>query len=189
MLMKARTHDSLLDLPGGRGPVMMLDVAIDADPDWDSSSGWGRLIRAAAEAAIAESGFPHLSRSERPVELSVLLTDDEQVRSLNAQWRGKDKATNVLSFPQLDAADLESAHQSGPDLMLGDLVLARGVCGREAEAKAIKLEDHAAHLVVHGTLHLLGHDHQDDESAVEMEQREVRALARLGIGDPYEGAA
>ena len=73
----------------------------------------------------------------------------------------------------------------GPELMLGDLVLAHGVCAREAEDKAISLSHHAAHLVVHGTLHLLGHDHGDDMAAEAMEAREVRALARLGIADPY----
>ena len=164
---------------------MMLDVAIEADPEWDSSSRWEPLVRSAAEAAIAESAFPQLAESERRLELSVRLADDSQVQALNAQWRGKDKPTNVLSFPQLDPSDLEAASAPGPELMLGDLVLARGTCEREAADKAIPLEDHAAHLVVHGTLHLLGYDHQDDGSAEEMESREVRALARLGIADPY----
>ena len=164
---------------------MMLDVAIEADPEWDSSTRWAGLVRTAAEAAIAESAFAKLTDCERQIELSVRLTGDDEVKALNAQWRGKDKATNVLSFPQLEPGDLETAGLSGPELMLGDLVLARGVCEREALEKAIPLEDHAAHLIVHGTLHLLGHDHHDDESAAEMESREVRALARLGIADPY----
>ena len=164
---------------------MMLEVAIEADSEWDSSTRWAPLIRTAAEAAIAESAFPQLATSERSVELSVRLTDDEQIKALNAQWRGKDKATNVLSFPQLDPQQLQNAEVSGPELMLGDLVLARGVCEREADEKAIPLEQHTAHLIVHGTLHLLGYDHQDDKSASDMESREVRALARIGIADPY----
>jgi probable rRNA maturation factor len=164
---------------------MMLDVAIQADPEWDSSSRWEALVRTAAQAAIAESGFPALAQSERQVELSVLLAADEQARALNAQWRGKDEPTNVLSFPQLERSELDSAARPGPELMLGDLVLARGVCEREAAQKRISLEDHAAHLVVHGTLHLLGHDHHDEDCAREMETREVRALARIGIADPY----
>ena len=164
---------------------MMLEVAIEADPEWDSSTGWEALVRQAAEAAIAESAFPQLASTARAVELSVRLTGDHEVRALNSQWRGKDKPTNVLSFPQLEPSQLEDAPADGPELMLGDLVLARGTCEREAEEKHIPLKDHAAHLVVHGTLHLLGYDHVDDGSAEEMESREVRALARLGIADPY----
>jgi len=164
---------------------MMLDIAIDADPEWDSSSGWESLVRKAAEAAIAESAFPQLASSPRAVELSVRLTGDDQVQALNAEWRGKDKPTNVLSFPQMEANEIATAGPEGPELMLGDLVLAREICQREAAEKVISLEDHAAHLVVHGTLHLLGYDHHDDDSADDMESREIRALARLGIADPY----
>ena len=164
---------------------MTLDIAIDADPEWDSSTRWEPLVRSAAEAAIAQSAFPKLAFGDRQVELSVRLTGDDEVRALNSQWRGKDKATNVLSFPQLGPGELERAGEAGPELILGDLVLARGVCEREAAQKAVPIEDHAAHLVVHGTLHLLGHDHQDDSSADDMEAREVRALSELGIADPY----
>ena len=82
--------------------------------------------------------------------------------------------------------ELTNADGEGPELMLGDIVLARGVCEREAAERAVPVETHATHLLVHGTLHLLGYDHLDDEEAADMESREVRALARLGIGDPYE---
>ena len=166
---------------------MMLEVAIDSDGEWDSSRPWDKLAEAAAAAAIAESAFPQLSAGARAVELSIRLTGDEEVRQLNAQWRGKDKPTNVLSFPMAAESELADAAE-GPELMLGDIVLARGVCAAEAEDKAIPIEDHASHLIVHGTLHLLGHDHGEDESAADMEAREVRALARLGIANPYEGA-
>ena len=166
---------------------MMLDIAIDADAEWDSSTGLDGLVRRAAEAAVAESAFPQLALSTRPVELSVRLTGDAEVRSLNAEWRGKNKATNVLSFPLAEEYELEAADEDGPELMLGDIVLARGVCQAEAAGKAISVEDHAAHLIVHGTLHLLGCDHRDDQEAADMEAREVRALARLGIADPYAG--
>jgi len=165
----------------------MLEIAIEADGEWDSSTGWDELARTAAAAAIAESAFPQLDGGERPVELSVRLTSDEEVRTLNAQWRGKDKATNVLSFPMAEPDQLGQAALPGPELMLGDIVLAHGVCVAEAAEKAIPLEQHAAHLMVHGTLHLLGYDHGDESCAVDMEAREVRALARLGIADPYEG--
>jgi probable rRNA maturation factor len=164
----------------------MLDISLDADADWDSSN-WAQLARKAATSAIAESAFPQLGSGPRNVELGVRLTSDDEVRALNAEWRGKDKATNVLSFPMAEADELEDASE-GPELMLGDIVLARGVCAAEAADKAISIEDHATHLMVHGTLHLLGYDHGDDETAADMEQREVRALARLGIADPYQDA-
>jgi probable rRNA maturation factor len=167
---------------------MMLEVMVEADGEWDSSSGWDRLARQAAEAAVAESAFPQLNAAARSVEISVRLTGDEEVRSLNAQWRGKDKPTNVLSFPLAEPGELEDAAAEGPELMLGDIVLAHGVCAAEAAHKAIPIEAHAAHLLVHGTLHLLGYDHHDDAAAGDMEAREVRALARLGIGDPYAEA-
>jgi probable rRNA maturation factor len=143
------------------------------------------LARSAATAAIAESAFPQLGQGERPVELSIRLAGDAEVHSLNAEWRGKDKPTNVLSFPMAEADDLQESDVPGPELMLGDIILAHGVCEREAADKAIPLDHHAAHLMVHGTLHLLGYDHMDDQGAADMEAREVRALARMGISDPY----
>ena len=165
---------------------MTLEIALDADEEWDSSRSWERLARTAAQAAIAESAFPQLAEAERPVEISVTLTGDEQVRELNARWRGKDKPTNVLSFPMADERDLSRATLAQQELLLGDIILARGVCTSEAAAKHVSVEDHAAHLIVHGTLHLLGYDHGDDRDAADMEEREVRALARLGIANPYE---
>ena len=164
---------------------MTLDIDLEADEEWDSSTDWRLLARRAAESAISESAFPQLIDSRRTVELSVRLTGDEEVRALNAQWRGKDKPTNVLSFPLAGPDEFHAANAPGPELMLGDIVLARGVCVREAEERHIPLERHATHLLVHGTLHLLGYDHQDDQSAAEMERREARALALLGIADPY----
>src|SRR5260221_7881853 len=107
---------------------MMLEIALDADEEWDSSSAWEQLARDAAEAAIAESAFPQLAASERPVEISVRLTSDQEVEALNAAWRGKDQPTNVLSFPMADARQFRSANVAGMELLLGDIVLARGVC-------------------------------------------------------------
>lgn len=167
----------------------MLEIALETDEEWDSSSGWLPLVRKAAEAAVAESAYPELARSDRPVEISVTLTSDEQVRTLNAKWRGKDKPTNVLSFPMADERDLAAANVADSELLLGDIVIARGVCEAEPADKQIRVADHAVHLVVHGTLHLLGYDHHDDRDASDMEAREVRALKRLGIANPYEVAA
>jgi probable rRNA maturation factor len=165
---------------------MMLEIALETDEEWDSSRSWPPLVRRAVEAAIAESAYAELADSQRPAEISVTLTGDEQVRALNAKWRGKDKATNVLSFPMADELDLARANVAERELLLGDIVLARGVCEREAADKAVPVEQHATHLIVHGTLHLLGCDHLRDDDAADMEAREVRALARLGIGNPYE---
>jgi probable rRNA maturation factor len=167
----------------------MLQVAIEADEEWDSSRFSEQLVRRAAEAAIAESAFPRLATSPRSVELSVRLTSNDEVRALNAKWRGKDRATNVLSFPLAEISDLSDTNIAEAELLLGDIVLAHGVCGAEAADKGVSVEDHAAHLLVHGTLHLLGYDHHDDEQAADMEARESRALARLGIANPYEKAA
>ncbi len=167
---------------------MIVEVALDADPEWDSSSDWPRLAQAAAEAAIAESAFPQLGEGGRAVEISLRLGTDAEVHALNAEWRGKDQATNVLSFPMAEAEAFAEPASAGPELMLGDIILARGVCAAEAADKAIPIDQHAAHLMVHGTLHLLGYDHIDDAGAGDMEAREVRALARLGIADPYEAA-
>ena len=168
---------------------MMLEVAVETDGEWDSSRSWEPLVRRAIEAAIAESAFADLTTSERPIEISALLTGDDQVRRLNAEWRGKDKATNVLSFPMIGADDLREANVAGPELLLGDIALARGVCEAEAIEKGVSFETHATHLIVHGTLHLLGYDHEDDAEATDMERREVRALERLGIANPYEVTA
>jgi probable rRNA maturation factor len=117
----------------------------------------------------------------------VKFTNDDEVKALNAAYRGKDKPTNVLSFPMFDAELLEPlAMADGGEVLLGDVVLAKGVCASEASDKGVPVEEHAAHLVVHGTLHLLGYDHETgDEDAEQMESVERRALAALGLGDPY----
>jgi probable rRNA maturation factor len=167
----------------------MIEIALEADEEWDSRSSWEQIVRRAADAAIAESAFPQLATSRRPVEVSVRLSGDEQVRALNARWRGKDKATNVLSFPMAEESDLHDANVADGELLLGDIILAHGICEGEAKDKGISLDQHASHLIVHGTLHLLGYDHHEDSAAADMEAREIRALARLGIGNPYEEAA
>ena len=158
---------------------MMLEIALDADEEWDSSRSWDKLVRKAAEAAIAESDYPELMDSERPVEISVTLTDNEHVRMLNAKWRGKDKPTNVLSLP---AAPL-LVGRLGP--LLGDIVLAAETVRGEAKAQGLAANDHLTHLIVHGFLHLIGYDHEDDSEALVMEGLETTILGDLGIADPY----
>ena len=155
----------------------MIGVETDVSGEWDGSIDWPALARAAVHAAIAQSRHAGLGSDS---EVSVKFTDDAEVRALNAAWRGKDKPTNVLSFPMAEEGELASAQ------LLGDIVLAHGVCRAEAEEKHVPFEHHAAHLVVHGTLHLLGYDHEtSDADADEMERVERAALAAIGIADPY----
>src|SRR6185437_13457203 len=123
----------------------MLEIALDSDEEWDSSRSWLPLVRKAAEAAIAESAYPDLADADRPVEISVTLTGNDEVRALNAKWRGKDKPTNILSFPMADERDLSRANLAESELLLGDIILARGVCESEAAEKGVAIEDHATH--------------------------------------------
>lgn len=122
-----------------------------------------------------------------PVEVSLLLADDALVRSLNRDYRGRDVPTNVLSFALADGAAIGTT--AGPraavPLLLGDIALAYETIDREAVAQHKRFADHLTHLVVHGTLHLLGHDHEDDGEAAAMERLESEILATLGIADPY----
>jgi probable rRNA maturation factor len=162
-------------------------VEADADADWDSRLSWSELADRAARSAVAQSRFAGLIDSALSVELSVRFTDDAEVKALNAAYRGKDKPTNVLSFPMVEPGLLEPLVQAdGGEVLLGDVVLAHGVCAAEAEEKGVPVETHAAHLIVHGTLHLLGYDHETgDQDAEQMEQVEREALAAIGIADPY----
>jgi probable rRNA maturation factor len=165
----------------------MIRVETDSSDDWDSKTDWAELALGAVQSAIAASRHSALADSGIVVEVSVKLTGDEEVRSLNAGFRGKDKPTNVLSFPMLDSELLEPLGAAeGGEVLLGDIVLARGVCASEAAEKGIAVADHALHLIVHGTLHLLGYDHEQGEAEAErMERVEREALAGLGVADPY----
>jgi probable rRNA maturation factor len=114
------------------------------------------------------------------------LTDDSEIQSFNRDHRGKDKPTNVLSFPMFDPEEISALADSPmPEILLGDIVLGRGVCEREASEKGISLEAHFTHLVVHGLLHLLGYDHLEEGEAEAMEAIERLVLADLGYADPY----
>ena len=164
----------------------MILVEADVSGEWDSSTDWAALAHAAVRAAVEASGNASLLEQELTLEVSVKFAGDDEVRALNAAWRGKDKATNVLSFPMVEPGSIRSLPGAAPgEILLGDVILARGICLREAEEKGIPFSDHAAHLVVHGTLHLLGYDHQEGGEAEAMEGIERRALAGLGVADPY----
>ena len=148
---------------------MKCDITVD-EAKWKSLRGLRSLTETCLTATVGK----------RNVLVSVLYTDDKAIRVLNRNWRGKDKPTNVLSFP---AADMVLPR--GEARPLGDIVLAHGVMAREAKEQDKTLRNHVAHLLVHGALHLLGYDHEDDSEADAMERREKRILARLGIDDPY----
>lgn len=122
-----------------------------------------------------------LAFGRRKGVVSVLFTGNAAVRKLNRAWRGKDKPTNVLSFP----AATGMPAPRGVEKPLGDIVLAYGVVAREAREQGKSLSAHTMHLLVHGALHLLDYDHETDEEAEAMERREIRLLARLGIENPY----
>ncbi|MBO9505516.1 rRNA maturation RNase YbeY [Qipengyuania flava] len=157
---------------------MDFDINIDGWPSGDWAALAERALSATAQVEPA-IGNPRLSTS-------LLFTSDEEVHALNREWRGKDKPTNVLSFPMLEREELLDLAAEGPPEMLGDLALAHGTCAREAGEKGISLVDHATHLLIHGLLHLAGHDHVDSDAQAEaMEALEIAALAKLGIADPY----
>jgi probable rRNA maturation factor len=165
----------------------MIHIELTREDPWPDDTRWDDLALAAARAAIARTPHGVLIATPAHVEISVRLASDEEVHALNRQYRGKDKPTNVLSFPMVQADLLATVSQNSDDgeLLLGDIVLAHGVCTAEAAARGIALDAHVTHLVAHGMLHLLGYDHQTDQEGDVMEEIERAALADLGIADPY----
>ena len=167
----------------------MLDVAVMMACEWPSpqaTTDWEALCIRAVEQAVAISDYAALAAAPGLAEISLRFTDDAEMQALNGQWRGKDRPTNVLSFPQIDADDLiDSAQGDAGEILLGDIVLGRETCLREAAEKHISLDAHASHLVVHGMLHLLGYDHIDDAEALHMEECERQAMKAMGYEDPY----
>lgn len=155
--------------------VLAVDIALLVEsPLWTDEDAWRRAAERAVAAAV------DVAELDVPVgaELSLVLTDDAAIRDLNREHRGKDKATNVLSFPGFDPDE-------APEPLLGDIVIAYETVAREAAEEAKPIADHFCHLVVHGMLHLFGYDHETDDDAEVMEAEERRVLARLGIADPY----
>ena len=156
-----------------------IELAVDViheDGDWGALPAVAATVRAASDEVARALG---LSGSEACIALS----SDAEVASLNGAYRGKPAPTNVLSFP--------AGYVAGPKppvRFLGDVILAAETVAREASELKLPLDHHLQHLVVHGLLHLLGHDHESDEDAEAMEALEVRILARLGIANPYEAA-
>ncbi|MBN9074465.1 MAG: rRNA maturation RNase YbeY [Rhizobiales bacterium] len=152
-----------------------LDVMVEAGA-WPDVPALEALAERVVGAALAE-----MDGYSGKTELSLVFTDDAHIQALNAEWRGKDKPTNVLSFPAFSAA----AGMTGLPPMLGDIVLASETVTREAGLEGKPLDHHLSHLIAHGLLHLLGQDHETEAEAEAMEALERRILARLAIPDPY----
>lgn len=164
----------------------MLEVALSVEPGWSGGTDWETLAKRACQAALKATPYATWSAAPFTAEISVRLTDDAEVQALNRDYRQKDKPTNVLSFPMIQPDLMETvANTDDGEVLVGDIVLARETCVREALEKGISTADHATHLIVHGTLHLLGYDHIDDGEAEAMEAIERDVLASLGLADPY----
>ena len=168
--------------------MIVVDVQVANWPvhDW-SEYDWHARAQSAVTAALTASPQPELISTATTIEISVRLTSDEEVKALNHQYRQRDQPTNVLSFPMVQPDLIGTlANTDDGEVLLGDIVLAYGVCAREAAEKDVLLEDHATHLIVHGVLHLLGHDHMTDAEATAMEAIERAAMSALGLHDPYQ---
>lgn len=161
--------------PAMAGVDLDIDLMVEAGA-WPDEASLRAMVERAVPAALAEAEVEEGDGAE----LSLVFTDDAAIQKLNAEWRGKDKPTNVLSFPAFPVAPGDPLPP-----MLGDIVLAYETVVREAAEENKPLENHITHLIIHGLLHLLGYDHETDEEAEEMEALERQALARLAIPDPY----
>ncbi|MDX1738713.1 MAG: rRNA maturation RNase YbeY [Alphaproteobacteria bacterium] len=159
--------------------------------DWDLKVIEDKMVAIVKEAWQSAPEGASLGRAG---EVSIILADNGHVQELNRDWRGKDKPTNVLSFAaeEGDAPDIDmmpAEFLSDIPRILGDIILAHETVLSEADEQNKKFEDHLAHLVLHGVLHLLGYDHIEDNEAEEMEQLETSILARFNISDPYQDGA
>lgn len=157
-----------------RRPDVAVDILVEAG-NWPKKAGLKRRVERAVDAALAVARPPIAASAE----ISVVFTDDAHIRTLNDRFRGKDKPTNVLSFP----APGTGKGRFGP--LLGDVVLALETIENEAKNLGLTFEAHLTHLIVHGFLHLLGYDHLHESEAATMEGLETHVLAELGIADPY----
>lgn len=164
----------------------MIETETSIDPLWPADTNWESLASRAVAAALAVSPYGSLADARFAVSVSVHFGSDNEVHALNRDYRDKDKPTNVLSFPMVAPDMLDAlANTDDGEVLLGDIMLAFQTCVAEAAEKGISLADHASHLVAHGTLHLVGYDHIEDAEAVHMEELEVKALANLGLDNPY----
>lgn len=164
----------------------MIETETSTDPLWPSDTDWEALATRAVAAALAVSPYGSLADARFTVSVSVHFGTDDEVHALNRDYRGKDNPTNVLSFPMLEPDMLGAlANTDDGEVLLGDIMLAFQTCASEAADKGITVAAHATHLIAHGALHLVGYDHIEEADAVHMEELEVKALANLGLDNPY----
>lgn len=158
------------------------DIIIEC-PSFDDKIDWEAIAHRAVIAALHVTSYADAISNAAPIDLAIRLIDDATMQTLNRCTRGINRPTNVLSFQYLSPHELDEVIGRGGTL--GDLALAYGKCKREARDQGKPFESHIAHLIVHGTLHLLGYDHEQDDEAEVMEALERKAMERLGIADPY----
>jgi probable rRNA maturation factor len=164
----------------------MIETETSVDELWPADTDWEALAARAVAAALAVSPYGSLADAPFTVSVSVHFGTDDEVQALNRDFRGKDKPTNVLSFPMLEPDMLDAlANTDDGEVLLGDIMLAHQTCAAEAADKGFPVAAHATHLIAHGALHLVGYDHIDEADAVHMEALEVKALANLGLDNPY----
>ncbi|GGB54108.1 rRNA maturation RNase YbeY [Blastomonas aquatica] len=164
----------------------MIETDVSTDPLWPDDTDWEALAARAVDAALAVSPYGSWANARFTVSISVHFGSDDEVQALNRSFRDKDKSTNVLSFPMVEPDMLAAlANTDDGEVLLGDIMLAYQTCIAEAAEKGIDVAAHATHLLAHGTLHLVGYDHIDEAAAVHMEELEVKALANLGLDNPY----
>jgi probable rRNA maturation factor len=170
-------------MPRAADPRVAVSLIVEHDAWREAVADPLPLLRRAAGAAVSQARRDRRSRSTVASSVAVALIDDRAMRKLNRSFRGKDKPTNVLSFPSGEMQDGKRAK-----LQLGDIAIALGTVKREAKTQGKTVADHLTHLMVHAVLHLLGYDHESDPEAERMEALERKALAALGIADPYRVA-
>ena len=174
---------------GREAKILLPDLTLDFEQR-DTSMGDEAAVEKTVAAAVVAALRASALKVAAPMDLAVIITGADESQALNAEYRGKDNPTNVLSFPATEPDDLHDAFQfalgGGPPVMLGDMVICAPVVISEAKAQNKPLFHHLAHLSVHGVLHLMGYDHIENDEAEEMEALERDILAGLAIPDPYE---
>ncbi len=163
----------------------MIETDLSIEAVWPKED-WQAICNRAVAAALAIAPYSAILETQATVSVSIRFADNDEVQGLNKGYRNKDKPTNILSFPmvQRDMLDAVTNTNDG-EILLGDMILAYEICADEAAEKHVSLSQHVSHLIVHGTLHLLGFDHMNDADAEHMEALEVKALASMGLANPY----